>query len=364
MSCPRELDGRRGPEPVAALRGLRAYHVPKAPWPIDLPLHGNEGPAPSAELFHALTPELVRRYPSATALEALIADQIGLTPAEVIVTAGADEAIDRAFRAFVAPGDAVVLPSPTFVMFPQYARLAGARLVTPPWPVEDFPEAAVLDALTTRPKAVALVSPNNPTGAAIPTATIRRVAQSDPSVLMMIDFAYVECADEDPTAELARLPNALVFRTLSKVWGLAGLRVGYACGPEALIRPLRAAGGPYSVASTSLALAAAQLTMGAAKMREYVARVRSERDQLYQLLSARGAAPVRSAANFVFARFGSESAAMAFSEGLARRGIGVRAFPGDATVGDGLRITCPGDEAQQARLLRAIEGVSIERGVA
>jgi len=66
---------------------------------------------------------------------------------------------------------------------------------------------------------------------------------------------------------------------------------------------------------------------------------------------------VRSSANFVFARFGSEYAAMAFTDGLARRGIGVRAFPGDPAVADGVRITCPGDEGQQNRLLRAIEEV-------
>ena len=347
--------------PVPGLRGLTAYHVPRHPAPIDLALHANEGPPVPAALFDSVRdPELARRYPSAARLEAVLAQRLGIEPGRLRVTAGADEALDRAFRAFVAPDDTVVLPSPTFVMLPHYARLAGAVVYAPPWPAEVFPEAAVLDALESgdpKPRAVALVSPNNPTGAVIPTDTLLRIARAAPDVLMLVDFAYVEVAERDPTAEVLALPNTLVFRTLSKVWGLAGLRVGYVAGPAPLIAVLRAAGGPYSVASTSVQLALAHLASGEHAMRAYVDEVRRERGPLYERLAEHGLRPVRSEANFVFARLPSEAAAFWLRDGLAALGIGIRIFPGEPGISDGARITCPGDAAQLTRLLDGIAAV-------
>jgi len=346
-------------EPVPGLRGLKAYHVPRHPAPIDLALHANEGPPAPADLFARLTdPELARRYPSAARLEAVLAERLGVEPSRVLVTAGADEALDRAFRAFVAPGDEVILPSPTFVMLPHYARLAVAVVKAPLWPAEDFPEAEVLAALAApKARAVALVSPNNPTGAVIPTDTLLRVIGAAPNVLMLVDFAYVEVAERDPTAEVLAHDNALVFRTLSKVWGLAGLRVGYVVGPTPLIAAMRAAGGPYSVASTSVAVALSHLSTGEAAMRAYVDAVRRERDPLFEMLAAHGARPVRSQANFVFARLASSRATLWLRDGLAALGIGIRVFPGEPGIDDGARITCPGDASQHARLLDAIAAV-------
>jgi len=349
-----------GPVAITGLRGLAAYHVPRHPAPIDLPLHGNEGPPPPPELFATLTDtDLIRRYPSAARLEALLALRLGVAPANVLVTAGADEALDRALRTYVAAGDEVILPSPTFVMLPHYARVIGAVVRAPVWSAEAFPEVEVLAALNDKTRAVALVSPNNPTGATIAKEVILRVARAAPNALMLVDFAYIETADEDPTAEiLASVSNALVFRTLSKVWGLAGLRVGYVAGPVDLIKPLRAAGPPYSVSAPSLALAAAHLVTGEGTMRAYVAAVRQERTRLYEVLLECGARPVRSEANFVFARFASEAQACWFRDGLAALGIGIRIFPGEVGIADGARVTCPGDAAQAERLIAAVRAVT------
>lgn len=348
------------PTPVPGLRGLTAYHVPKARFPIDLPLHGNEGPPPPPDLLAALIdPEIVRRYPSAAPLEAHLAARLAIPPSQVLVTAGADEALDRAFRAFLQAGDRVVLPSPTFVMLPHYARLIGAEVIAPPWPAEVFPEDLALAALAAepRPRAIALVSPNNPTGALIPTEAIHRIAAAAPETAILVDFAYVETADHDPTRELlVAHDNVLVFRTLSKVWGLAGLRVGYVAAAPPVIAALRAAGPPYSVTAPSIALALAHLETGEARMRAYVDAVRAEREELYAVLRAGGAQPVRSHANFVFSRLSDAGAALAFRDGLARRGIGVRAFS-DPGLDDGVRITCPGDPSQHARLCAAIDEV-------
>lgn len=348
------------PTPIPGLRGLTAYKVPHHPAPIDLILSGNEGPAPSIDLAGELLrhgSEPLRRYPDPRALTALLAARMRTTPDRVLVTAGADEALDRAFRAFLSAGDKVILPSPTFVMMPHYARLIGAQMVTPAWPAETFPLDAVRAELALGAQALALVSPNNPTGAAIPTATLLELARSAPHTLVMVDFAYVEMADEDPTSDLLSLPNVLVFRTLSKAWGLAGLRVGYVLGDPGLISVLRAAGPPYSVTSASLLMAERHLSAHEPAMHAYVATVRKERVALYDMLTRCGTRPVESAANFVFARCKSSAQALWLRDGLASLGIGVRAFPGDPWVGDGVRITCPGDPEQTERLLYGIEAV-------
>lgn len=348
------------PTPIRGLTGLSAYKVPHHPAPIDLVLSSNEGPPPPAELYTELTrqgPDLLRRYPNAKPLEAFIAERLDLSPNQVLVTAGADEALDRAFRTFLETGDTVVLPTPTFVMLPHYARVIGAHVVAPPWPAEDFPTDAVMATLAGHPKALALVSPNNPTGALIPKATILDLARRAPSTAIFVDFAYIEMADEDPTRELLALPNVLVFRTLSKAWGLAGARVGFVLSDPRTIAALRAAGPPYSVTAPSLFIAQRHLETGADEVSAYVATVRHERDALYDVLKSLGLSPVRSAANFVFARCHSPAQALWLRDGLAGLGIGVRAFPGDPTIGDGVRITCPGDAIQLQRLLHGIESV-------
>jgi len=373
----------RGPVPIAPLAALSAYKVPHHQAPIDLWLHGNEGEAPPASLFAALgDPELLRRYPSAAALEAQLAEALGVPAAGVLVTAGADDALDRVFRAYLAAGHEpdgqareVVLPLPTFVMLPHYARIVGAAVRAVPWPAEVFPTEAVLGALGPRTRAVALVSPNNPTGAVITPDDVRRVAEAAPHALALVDLAYGELADVDllPTARL--LPNALVFRTFSKAWGLAGARVGYVLGRPELLAPLRAVAPPFAVAAPSLALAARRLATGHADMLAYCERVRRERDVLFDTLVAIGTRPVRSQANFVFTRLASPAQALWLRDALAGLGIGVRAFPaepeiaappgparagaggraeGAGGIADGVRITCPADDAGLARLVAAL----------
>src|SRR5205823_13544164 len=104
----------------------------------------------------------------------------------------------------------------------------------------------------------------------------------------VLDHVYVEYADEDLTPGVIDLPNVLVPRTFSKAWGLAGCRVGYALGSPYVIGVLRAAGGPYSVGASSIALALAQLEPGAVAAQAHVARIRVERDQLATRLGAWG----------------------------------------------------------------------------
>jgi histidinol-phosphate aminotransferase len=323
------------------------YSVPEPPFPTDLKLDGTGG-SPIAQRLVEDAASL-SRYPDARPLEAAIAARHGVDPSRVIVTAGADEALDRACRAFLAPGRSIVLPSPTFEMIGRYATLAGGRVAAPAWRAGAWPLDAVLASIDATTALVAVVSPNNPTGAVVGRDALSSVASVAPTLL--VDLAYVDFADDDPTAQAITLPNAIVFRTFSKAWGLPALRVGYAIGPADRIGAMRASGGPYPVSGPSLALVLRWLEIGGEAVAGFVARVREERRELEALLGSR-AEP--SQANFVFARF--DDAEHVRTE-LARRGIAVRIFPNDPALAGALRVTLPGDPAAFARVRRAFSEI-------
>jgi histidinol-phosphate aminotransferase len=342
--------------PVSRIDPATAYRRP-ASVPGLLRLDSNEGVLPSPALWGDLAnadPELLRRYPDVSALEATLATRLGVAPERLVVTAGADEAIDRACRAFLEPGRTILLSDPSFDMFDCSATLAGGELVRVPWWDAAFPIDAFesqLDALTA---VVAVVSPNNPTGCVATLADIRRLAAAAPSALIILDHVYVEYADEDLTPGVLYLPNVLVLRTLSKAWGLAGCRVGYAVGSPYVVAVLRAAGGPFTVAAPSVALALSQLARGAEALRAHVARVHEERRLLSARLAAAGLAPYASQANFVLVECGPRAGSI--HAGLAARGVLVRDFPDRRRLETALRITLPGDAADFERLSRALEG--------
>lgn len=323
-----------------------------------LRLDSNEGPSPPRALLADLAnadPELLRRYRDAGALEAALAARFGVTAERVMVTAGADEAIDRTCRAFLDPGRTLLVPDPTFELFERFAALAGGTVAHVPWPGGPFPSDAFVERLDARTGVVVVVSPNNPTGAVATLPDVRRVASAAPSALLLLDLAYVEYADADLTQAVLDLANVLVVRTFSKAWGLAGCRVGYAIGSAQVIAVLRAAGGPYPVASPSIVLALRQLECGEEALRAHVTRVREERTALIARLVALGVAPLASHANFVLVDCGPRAAEV--RAGLAALGVLVRSFPQRPGLETSLRITLPGDPAEFQRLCAALETV-------
>jgi histidinol-phosphate aminotransferase len=346
--------------PVSRIDPEAAYRRPTAPGPALLRLDSNEGVLPPQQLLAQLAgadPELLRRYPEVSALEAALAARLGVAPERVIVTAGADEAIDRACRAFLEPDRTLLLPDPCFDMFDRCAALAGGTPVRVAWRDGPFPLDGFLERLDARTAVVVVVTPNNPTGAVATLAQVRRLAAAAPNALLVIDHVYVEYADADLTPGVLDLPNVLVLRTFSKAWGLAGCRVGYSVGSPYVIGVLRAAGGPYSVAAPSIALALAQLERGEGALRAHVARIRTERDQLAARLAGAGAggglAPQPSQANFVLVECGAR--AQPIRAALAERGVVVRDFPGRPGLETSLRITLPGNPADFERLCAALD---------
>ncbi len=345
--------------PSPYLGGVTAYGTPRpaASTPITLRLDGNEGQPPPAGLLAEVSsagPEVVRRYPDASALERVLAESIGVDPERVMVTAGGDDAIERAVRAVLSPGREMVLPVPTFEMFERYAALVGCVTVHVPWTGGGFPVEGVRRAIGDATAMVVAVTPNSPTGLVATERELEEVAIACRGALLLVDLAYVEFADEDLTGFALGLPDAIVVRSMSKAWGMAGLRVGWAAGPAQVIGWMRATGHPYAVSTPSLVLASARLRAGRRGIDEFVSRVRKERESLAEELRTLGAAVLPSQANFLCARFADATAVF---EGLAEQGLGVRIFPGRPLLEGCLRITLPGRDDEFERLVTALRDV-------
>ena len=307
-------------------------------------------PAPDlVPLLGRVPATALTRYPEAKGLERSVARRWGLGADRVLVTGGADDAIDRICRRYVAGGRELVTVAPTFEMIPTFARLAGGRILEIPSLDDPAPLEPMLDRLRDRTGLVSVISPHNPTGRVVPPSRMLEIAEQLPDGAMLLaDLAYVEFADRDPTAALLGRDNILVVRTLSKAWGLAGLRVGYVLGSRAAIAALRASGPPFPLAGPSIWLAERALELGDRVTAHYVAAVRSERARLRVALREWGARPFASEANFVLA---STERAAALQRRFRRAGIAVRRFPNRPQL---IRITLPGDEETFERLLAVL----------
>lgn len=336
---------------------VTTYRRPVARPSVDLFLDANEGAGPTEAVVTALRetdPGLLRRYPDASSLEREIAARLGVPPERVLVTAGADDGIDRSCRVALGLGGTLLMPRPGFEMFNRYASLAGGRVVEFDWTSGDFPADQVLNLVDQETAAIAVISPNNPTGLVASAGTVRSLARAVPDVPVILDAAYAEFADEDLTPLALECENVVALRTFSKAWGLAGARVGYAVGSARWIDRMRAAGPPYPVAGPSLAVASAALRSGEAPMRDHVTTVRAERDLLTSELALLGAEPTPSQGNFVLARF--EDAGRVW-EDLQALGIAVRRWTDRPELEGFLRIGCPGNSRDFARLVYALRAV-------
>ncbi|MGH8915246.1 MAG: aminotransferase class I/II-fold pyridoxal phosphate-dependent enzyme [Acidimicrobiia bacterium] len=321
---------------------------------VDLDLSRNEGRAQAAELIARVEDanRAVSRYPDTTGVRARLAAIHGLDPDRILVTAGGDDALNRCFQALVGDGRNAVTTYPTFEMIPRYAEQQQIPLVEVPWWTGPFPIDEVMDAVSETTDAVFLVSPNNPTGAAITGTDLERLAAAVPH--LVLDAAYVEFGDEDLTPTALTLDNVLMVRTLSKAYGLAGLRVGYLLGPPALVRRIAAFGSPYPVAALSASVAEARLSLPRSVTTAFVDSIRSEREQLTEHLRRLGARPLPSQANFVLTECDDPDWLMTAARSM---GVAFRRFADRPGMEKMVRISLPGDAADFQRLLATLEAI-------
>ncbi len=342
--------------PAERVRGQSPYQPgARAPW-VDLVLDANEGPALLPEQLTelpAIDADAVRQYPSTASLEQTIAERFGINPARVIVTNGGDDAIDRICRIALEPGRTLVAHTPTFEMIIRSAKLAGARIDQVAWTDGVFPLPEFVDRIKESTGLVSIVTPNNPTGRAVQTESMIEVAAAarHAGALVLVDLAYVEFADEDPTTSMLALDNVLIVRTFSKAFGLAGLRVGYTIVPESIAPLIRAVGGPYPVSAPSLRIAEIMFRQ-ADRPPELASVVREQRADIAGVLSRLGCIVSPSQANFILAR---TPRAEFLWQGLRALGISVRRFTAQTELQDALRITLPGGQQEYDRLRQAIE---------
>jgi len=339
-------------EPNPVVSELLPYVIDRPRVNPDLVLDFNESLASPPSLAGYVPP--VNRYPDYLEIEAAIASLAGVDPERVLLTNGADDALERIVRCAVSPGRRAVLTTPSYGMIKRFAVLTGAEVVEVPWWDGDFPVDEVCRAAGEDGGLVTVVSPSNPTGAVASRSTFQEVLERLPRSLVLLDQAYVDFTDfnYDLAPVAMDHPNAVVVRTFSKAWGCAGLRVGCAIGDPRVIDWLRRAGLPFPVSTLSVGAMAAALSDG--PDRERIATIRDQRDVLTETLRGLGVEVAPSEASFVFARF--DDADLVW-QGLGAVGISVRRFPGRPDLEGWLRITLPGDEKNLERLVHGLRTV-------
>ena len=224
------------------------------------------GPSPAAIAAFRSAADALERYPDggATALRDAIATAFGLKPDRIICGAGSDEVLHLIANAFIGPGDEAIYTEHGFLVYPIVIRSMGGTPVVAP--EKDFTADvdAILERVTERTRVVFLANPNNPTGTYLPFREVRRLhAGLPPHVLLVLDAAYAEYVrrnDYESGIELAgSAPNVMMTRTFSKIYGLAGLRLGWGYGPAAVIDALNRIRGPFNLSSAAIAAGVAAI---------------------------------------------------------------------------------------------------------
>ncbi|MCZ8524040.1 MULTISPECIES: histidinol-phosphate transaminase [Paenibacillus] len=357
--------GEGGVQPRGVLARLTPYSPGKPIWEVQqelglqevVKLASNEnplGPSPKAvEAASALLTEL-HRYPDAAAvrLREAIAVHTGLSEEELIVTNGGDELLTLIAQTFLDPGDEVIVPDPTFSEYAFGTLLMNAEVVRVPLG-EGFryDVDALLRAVSERTKILWLCSPNNPTGTYLPAGELRRLLDSlRPGILVVYDAAYSHYVTaDDYTDGLAYVQEGyglVVLQTFSKIYGLAGLRVGFGAAPRGVIRHLLQAKEPFNVNTLAQTAAAAALTD---KAHVEASRQLNEegRLRLYAVCRELGLDYTGSMANFVLIRLGSD--AQQACARLLSRGIILR-YGGAWGLPEHVRISI-GSHAEMDRLI-------------
>ncbi len=311
------------------VREMREYHSPLSSPDIDLRLDMNESttgcsPRVLAKL-NSMDARTLAKYPRREDGEKLVAESLGNTPAQLLLTNGADEAIDLLCRAYLEPGDEIVIVVPTFAMYEIFAQMENARVVrVPTGPEFSFPTQGVLDALSSKTRIVVICNPNNPTGVAVTRADMLKIIQAAPDAAILLDEAYFDFYGQTLLDQIGKLSNLFIARTFSKAYGLAGLRLGVMIGDQEQMSVLRRMASPFNVNAFAVeclaeALADRDFVVG------YVAQVVASREWLRRELEQLQFKCWPSKGNFIFCRFGEDKKAIL--EALQSRSISLRNRP-------------------------------------
>jgi len=330
------------PFPRPDYRELSTYHFDRSPIDVDLSDNTNQWgahPAAAAALMAAVD-EGLARYPElyADALRDAVAERLGVPAACVTTGCGSDDVLDSAFRAAAGPGAAMSYAAPTFAMVAPLARMNGMAARAVAW---ERALASPETLLEGEPSLIYVCRPNNPTGHLAPSLWVERLLDLADTTgpLVVLDEAYVDFGADSFVRHAVERPRLLVTRTLSKAYGLAGLRVGYGVAAADVAREVEKSRGPYKVSRVATRAAAAAVRDREGWVARTVAECVSCRERLTRELRTRGLSPRESFTNFILFRAPGGDAG-ADSAALRARGVAVRPFAGAWDGGrDALRVT-------------------------
>lgn len=394
------------PFPREAYRPLEPYAPDRRPIAVDLSDNTNRwGTHPAAlRIVREADPEDLLRYPPVYAdrLKAAVTRRFGVPGESVATGCGSDDLLDSAFRAASDSGGRVRFMEPTFSMIGIFARMNGLEAMPlereagmgPEAPFGPLPDPEQL--LEGDPDIVYLCRPNNPTGEVLPRGWVARLeeAAGPQGPVILLDEAYVDFMGRGPTGlgrrtagersrgtvsgedsgpgpEVGASDDLLlsattsdrlvVLRTLSKAYGLAGLRVGFAVGAPGVIREIEKSRGPYKVNRLAEAAAVAALDDEEGWVPGILADVRHERGRLATELEQRDLTPLPSGANFLLVPLSPGSAAHGMTApdmtaALRERGVAVRPFPDLPGIGEAIRVTV-GPRSEMNAFLQALDGI-------
>ena len=340
---------------------IRALHAYRAAGHEDglVRLNANETPWPAIGDGDSLN-----RYPNErpVTLTGRLTAHYGLDPGRLLVTRGSTDAIDLLLRGFCRAGqDEIIICPPTFTMYQVYAHIQGATVREVPLLRERgfaLNHKAIIDSWTPQTKLLFVCSPNNPTGNRVPEAELDELCVALAGRgLVVVDGAYSEFADSDPTRSLLqRHDNVVVLRTLSKAYGLAGIRCGAALGAPPIIEMLDCILPPYAYPTPSRDAALAGLAPGFRnELQSRIENLTSERQRLAERL-ARLAGVTRiwpSQANFLLVEVRDPAA---FAAAAKAGGVLIRDFSSEPFTENCMRITI-GDAQQNDQLLEALNAL-------
>ncbi|MBI1319536.1 MAG: histidinol-phosphate transaminase [Candidatus Hydrogenedens sp.] len=329
------------------VEGYTPGEQPRVPGLIKL--NTNENPYPPSpktlEALHALTLDDLRKYPDPVSLRfrEACARHYGVPgPEWVIAGNGMDELLALVLRTFVDPGDVVNATYPTYSLYEVLTSLHGCALEY----IDLDDDFQLTDAhYTAQGRLFFLTRPNAPSGVAIPRADVERLCASFPGIVV-IDEAYVDFSDDHCLDFPERFENAIVMRTFSKSYGLAGMRVGTAVARPELINEFMKTKDSYNMNAVAQAVGLAAIEDDA-YVCEQVGRIRATRERLRKALLELGFSVPDSHTNFLLAYCAPEPGAEYLFQQLRQRNIIVRHFK-SRRIDNALRITVGTDEECEA----------------
>lgn len=314
--------------PRQAVLRMAPYSPPTAGRAGKLRLDFNEntlGASPRVvdALRNLLDPARLAVYPEYGETRAALARYFNVSPGQLLLTNGTDEAIQVVLNTYVDDGHEVILLRPSYAMYRFYADVAGAAVREIDYRPGDlaFPEQELLEALGPSTRAVLIANPNNPTGTGASRPVLEKILAKAPNAAVLVDEAYYEFSGVTMLDRIGDYPNLFVSRTFSKVFGLAALRLGCVFSQEQNIRYLHKAQSPYSV-NMLAALAAIEAVKDDSYVKDYVGEVLAARELLCRELDRLGISYHPSQANFVLIRAGDR--AIEIRDKLREMGILVR----------------------------------------